>query len=206
MLKGIDWFGRVVIILAALNLAVLAPLLLVPAYHDSKDIASAVYLLYSPTCHQYIGRSYCFFDSNGSWGLGDCIKNGTHPLVLTEYSAWRANYSGLFVFSRNEIGINRADIVVYPGTVGFKMPVCARDFGIYLGSLLGMALFVVLKDKIGPMSLPVYLLFLVPLVADGFVQLLTGYESTNMLRLVTGLIAGGASGVALLSIIYPRKK
>jgi uncharacterized membrane protein len=114
------------------------------------------------------------------------------------------NYSGPFFFDRGEIGVNRADVVFYNDKIGFKMPVCARDFGIYLGSLVGMALFLVWRVK--PMSLWVYGIFILPLLIDGFAQLLTGYESTNMIRLVTGLIAGIASGVELLALIYPRKK
>jgi uncharacterized membrane protein len=199
-------FWKIAAVLIALNAVILLPLVAVPMYVDHKTIATAVFMLYSPTCHQYISRSYCFFESNASWGFGDCIINGSHPLVITEFTPSKMNYSGAFVFSRGEIGVNRADVVFYDDRIGFKMPVCARDFGIYLGSLLGMAAFLLFRDRIRPMGLPVYILFLVPLVIDGFMQLLTGYESTNMIRLVTGLIAGGASGVALLSIIYPRKK
>lgn len=69
-----------------------------------------------------------------------------------------------------------------------------------------MALFLGTKKKMKPFNVWVYGLFLVPLVIDGFAQLLTGYESTNTIRMVTGLIAGGASGVELLALIYPREK
>jgi uncharacterized membrane protein len=204
--EAIALFWKIAAVLAVLNALVLLPLVSVPLYSGQKTVATAVYMLYSPTCHQYISRSYCFFESNSSWGFGDCIEGGAHPMVATAFTPSRMNYSGPFIFSRGEIGSNRADIVFYNDRIGFKMPVCARDFGIYLGSLLGMAVFLLFRGRIGPMGLPVYIIFLVPLLVDGFVQLLTGYESTNATRLATGLIAGGASGVALLSIIYPRKK
>jgi len=199
-------FWKIAAVLIVLNAAILLPLVAVPMYVDHKTIATAIYMLYSPTCHQYISRSQCFFESNASWGFGDCIIGGSHPIVITEFTPSKMNYSGVFIFSRGEIGVNRADVVFYDDRIGFKMPVCARDFGIYLGSLLGMAVFLLFRERIRPFSIWVYGLFLVPLVIDGFVQLLTGYESTNLIRLVTGLIAGGASGLELLSLIYPRKK
>ena len=206
MEEELSVFWKIAAVLIVLDAAILLPLVIVPLYADHKTITTAVYMLYSPTCHQYIERSYCFFESNVSWGFGECIENGTHPMMVTEFTPSRMNYSGPFVFSKGEIGVNRADVVFYNDRIGFKMPVCARDFGIYLGSLIGMAIFLALRNRIGPMGLPVYILFLLPLVVDGFAQLLTGYESTNLIRLVTGLLAGGASGVALLSLIYPKKK
>ena len=49
------------------------------------------------------------------------------------------------------------------------------------------------------------LLALVPIGLDGTIQLLTDYESTNSRRLVTGLIAGGVTGWALMIILEPRR-
>lgn len=51
---------------------------------------------------------------------------------------------------------------------------------------------------------PVWLaaLLLVPLVVDGAVQLLTAYESTNMRRLITGILFGyGFVSLFLISYI-----
>jgi hypothetical protein len=44
-------------------------------------------------------------------------------------------------------------------------------------------------------------LFLLPIGVDGFYQLLTPYESTNPVRLVTGFFGGIALGVVLLAPI-----
>ena len=45
---------------------------------------------------------------------------------------------------------------------------------------------------IGYASFPMTLLLMAPLVADGFLQLLTPYESKNYRRLITGILFGVA--------------
>ncbi len=75
---------------------------------------------------------------------------------------------------------------------GEKMAVCARCFGIYAGFLVGTvayALYRKLENKKMP-DYKVVLLALLPLAIDGITQLLGFRESTNMLRLVTGMLFG----------------
>lgn len=67
---------------------------------------------------------------------------------------------------------------------GRKFPICARC----TGELAGMILAVGFLWHLPPVWLAAVLL--VPLVVDGFVQLLTPYESTNPRRFVTGLAFG----------------
>jgi len=76
---------------------------------------------------------------------------------------------------------------------GNQLPVCARDMGILAGFACGMALLMLRPVRF---SWAVFLLLLAPMAADGGVQALTSYESTNAVRAVTGLIAG--VGVAML--------
>jgi uncharacterized membrane protein len=45
--------------------------------------------------------------------------------------------------------------------------------------------------------LPLVIAALLPIGLDGTIQLLTDYESTNPKRLITGLIAGVATGIAI---------
>jgi len=68
-----------------------------------------------------------------------------------------------------------------------QMPFCTRDLGIFVGLVVGMgiALFSSIKPR-----LAFILLGFVPMVIDGGAQLLTSYESTNLLRLITGILAG----------------
>ncbi|MBC7107584.1 MAG: DUF2085 domain-containing protein [Methanomassiliicoccales archaeon] len=82
---------------------------------------------------------------------------------------------------------------------GNQMPFCARDFGIFAGLTLGM-LIALLAPKIRINAITFVLMF-IPLVIDGALQLLTSYESTNPLRLFTGILAGIAVAMLLSSLI-----
>jgi len=72
------------------------------------------------------------------------------------------------------------------------MPICARCFGIYLGMSLGILIFLAFGLWLRKAS-PVWIaLASAPLIIDGGTQLLALRESTNQLRLATGLLAGAA--------------
>ena len=75
-----------------------------------------------------------------------------------------------------------------------QMSFCARDFGIFLGLAMG---FTYSLGRRIELTLPLIILALTPIGIDGTVQLLTDYESTNPRRIITGLIAGVATGIAL---------
>jgi uncharacterized membrane protein len=81
------------------------------------------------------------------------------------------------------------------------MPVCARDVGIYGGMLLGALAFPFVFGPRNTKLLPMWVLVgaMIPIGIDGGVQLVSGYfplpfvgayESTNLLRLGTGLLMG----------------
>ena len=75
-----------------------------------------------------------------------------------------------------------------------QMPFCARDVGIFVGLALG---FIFALGRKVELTLPLVILSLVPIGLDGTIQLFTEYESTNIKRIVTGLIAGFVTGIAL---------
>ena len=75
-----------------------------------------------------------------------------------------------------------------------QMSFCARDTGIFLGLVLG---FMYASRKEIVLTLPLVIAALLPIGLDGTIQLLTDYESTNPKRLITGLIAGVATGIAI---------
>ncbi len=86
---------------------------------------------------------------------------------------------------------------------GTKLGVCVRCLATYLFFIpIGAALFIrSLRIWIGRRSflrfvLPVWLGSLSPLLIDGLLQLITPWESTNLLRFATGALAG--VGTALL--------
>lgn len=88
---------------------------------------------------------------------------------------------------------------------GAPMPVCARCVGIYAGMLLGILAFwaiPLLREKV---MRTVALVCVVPLAIDGLTQLSGLRESTNELRVATGIVAGLAFGLWILSAVERRK-
>jgi uncharacterized membrane protein len=73
---------------------------------------------------------------------------------------------------------------------GFKLAVCARCFGIYIGLLSGALMYPLLNrgEKVPPPWL--ILVSIAPLALDGITQILGFRESNNLLRLVTGFLFG----------------
>ena len=67
---------------------------------------------------------------------------------------------------------------------GYHLPLCARCTGIVIGHVIG-----VVVSLFHPVSLW-SLTGTLPLMADGMVQKYTSYESTNIRRLVTGILYG----------------
>ena len=75
-----------------------------------------------------------------------------------------------------------------------QMPFCARDVGIFVGLAIG---FIGSLGRKMELTLPIVILCLLPIGLDGTIQLFTEYESTNPKRVITGLIAGIVTGIAL---------
>jgi uncharacterized membrane protein len=79
---------------------------------------------------------------------------------------------------------------------GVQVPVCARDEGIYVGFLVAFLLIWLLhrplrpRDLPGPAALLVCALFLGSMVYDGVTSYAGLRETTNLIRLLTGTMAG----------------
>lgn len=67
---------------------------------------------------------------------------------------------------------------------GYTSPICARCIGVYLGLVPSLLLFL-FKVSI---PFPLFIILLLPLFVDGFTQLFGFRESTNVIRLISGLI------------------
>lgn len=80
---------------------------------------------------------------------------------------------------------------------GYQLPVCARCTGIILGEILSATLFLLGVR----LSVTAYIALMILLVLDGTVQYATKYCSTNIKRLLSGLLFGyGFIGVILLGL------
>jgi uncharacterized membrane protein len=80
-----------------------------------------------------------------------------------------------------------------------QMAYCARDIGVFIGFVIGAAIssFVIIDLKW-------YLVVfgIAPIGLDGGIQLITNYESNNIMRILTGSLAGMITMIAFGLIIY----
>lgn len=79
------------------------------------------------------------------------------------------------------------------------MPICARCAGIYAGLLAGSLLATLLPAIRERLMRGILFAAAIPMAVDGFTQLTGLRESTNALRIATGLLAGIAFGIWILS-------
>lgn len=84
---------------------------------------------------------------------------------------------------------------------GVPMPICARCAAIYAGLLLGLAGFLALRFVRERTARIAAFIAVTPLAVDGLTQLAGLRESTNALRIATGLVAGFAFGFWILAAV-----
>ena len=77
---------------------------------------------------------------------------------------------------------------------GRQLPLCARCTGELAGILAALATYWIIHPSAGAAAA-----LLLPMLADGFLQLCTPYESGNLRRLATGGLFGYALIVLLLT-------
>lgn len=84
---------------------------------------------------------------------------------------------------------------------GVPMPVCARCVGVYAGLLAGLAAFAAVPRLGERVARWLAMVAVTPLAVDGLTQLAGLRESTNALRIATGLAAGFAFGLWILAAV-----
>jgi len=84
---------------------------------------------------------------------------------------------------------------------GNQLPFCSRCTAIFFGITLGIGVLVVYLIPLNEKFLFVLLFGLTPIGIDGVGQLLGFWESTNFIRVITGILAGVVCGLAL-GMIY----
>jgi uncharacterized membrane protein len=137
--------------------------------------AKVIYLVYRPMCHQLPERSYFLGGDHYAYSKDELAEAGV------------------------EVGPPSRDI----GNehVGWKVAFCQRDVAIYGSILLAGLAYAAIRTRRNPWKLKFryYLLFLVPMGVDGVLQLFGVYESTWLLRTITGVIFG----VGSVLFVYP---
>ncbi len=82
---------------------------------------------------------------------------------------------------------------------GVRMPICARCTAIYLGLIAGAAAFRFLPRMSEMAARVIAVIAALPMALDGGTQLVRLRESTNILRVETGLVAGIALALWVLT-------
>jgi len=83
---------------------------------------------------------------------------------------------------------------------GKTMPICSRCFGVYLFIFIGFVFSIVFKIATNLTKIKILgliMLFAFPLFIDGITQSIKLRESTNLLRFITGSLAGLSLGIGL---------
>ncbi|MEW6748202.1 MAG: DUF2085 domain-containing protein [Candidatus Micrarchaeota archaeon] len=178
-------YGIYVLILSALMGSIVA----IPLLSFSQDMRWA-YDAFGPTCHQKLSRSLCVFSEGHWYWIADCTpQEGEYVSQIAD---------------RESVAVEEGSVV------GHKMPVCARDFGLYGAMLLGALAYPLIRRLDEPTLYPaIYLLLaMVPIGLDGGVQLVSElgllpfvYESSNLMRILTGGIAGFAASFYAIPLI-----
>jgi uncharacterized membrane protein len=128
--------------------------------------AKAIYTIYRPACHQRPERSYFYGGPQAIYSVEELGAAGldTNP------------------FAR-EIGNEQ---------LGWKVAFCERDVAIYGSIFLTGLVYGVFRKRFSGrrMRVRTFVLFLVPMAVDGILQLFGFYESTWLVRSLTGAIFG----------------
>ena len=84
---------------------------------------------------------------------------------------------------------------------GNQLPFCSRCTAIWLGLAIGLGFIVFYKIKLNEKFLFLIIIGIVPIGIDGVGQFFGLWESTNIIRLITGLLIGIVCGITIALII-----
>jgi uncharacterized membrane protein len=160
------------------GLPVLAPLLMAMGYTKP---AAVIYFLYRFTCHQLPQRS--FF-----------LGGAKHAYTFAEISAFTGETDPLSLQHRP----------LTDPALGYQVAFCQRDVAIFGAIFLAGLIFALVRHctwtasivqvhRVRPLPFKAYLLLIAPMAVDGSIQLVGLWESTWVLRTLTGALFGLAS-------------
>jgi uncharacterized membrane protein len=154
------------------GLPVLAPVLMNAGLTTPANI---IYTLYRPACHQRPTRSYFVGGPEAYYSPEELAEAGVD----------------VGPFSR-DIGNE---------TLGWKVAFCERDVAIYGSILMAGLVYGLIRRRLGTwrMRFRYFVIFLVPMGIDGTLQLFGFYESTWVMRTITGVFFG----VGAVFFAYP---
>ena len=81
----------------------------------------------------------------------------------------------------------------------FQVAICQRDLALYGGACLAGMVFALVRDRVRPLPIRVWIILIAPLAVDGVTQVLGLRLSTWQLRTLTALLASTAT----VWLVYP---
>lgn len=84
---------------------------------------------------------------------------------------------------------------------GNQMPFCVRCTGIWVGLAIGLGFMIFYTTELNERIFFLILITIIPLGVDGVGQLIGLWDSINLIRLFTGLLAGFGCGIAIGLIV-----
>jgi len=82
-----------------------------------------------------------------------------------------------------------------------QMPFCSRCTGIWIGIVLSLGIVSFYKFELDEKFLYLIFILLAPMAVDGIGQLFGFWESTNLIRVITGVLGGVLTGLSIGFII-----
>ncbi|NOX61928.1 MAG: DUF2085 domain-containing protein [Chloroflexi bacterium] len=171
---GRHWAAVVnVALLLYVGLPLLAPVLM---HAGATAPARAIYIMYTPFCHQLPERSYFLFGQSPIYDIEELRADGVE---LSDNVWLRRAYIG-------------------DSEHGYKTAICQRDLAIYGTMFLAALFFSLRRVRVPRLPIILFFLMLIPIAVDGLTQL-AGLRSSNwMLRTITGALFG----LALIWLFY----
>ncbi|MFO7676795.1 MAG: DUF2085 domain-containing protein [Thermoplasmatota archaeon] len=82
-----------------------------------------------------------------------------------------------------------------------SMPFCARCTAIFVGIVIGLGIMLLYTINLDRNFLVIVVFSLIPIGIDGIMQLFGFWESTNIIRVITGLLVGIVCGLSVGVIV-----
>lgn len=107
------------------------------------------------------------------------------------------------MMKNNELRCHRRNGRCYKWQQGKRWRICSRCFCMYVGTTLFPIIYL-LEAYLNISRINIFIIavaLMIPVLIDGFTQLQTKRMSNNLLRSITGLLAGLGLGITIVLII-----
>ena len=167
-------------------------------------------------------------DGFGSYGNQNAVEGNESGVCCPAFAWSEVNFYAAIIYGFGDVNCHQKAERSWEVNNN-QLPVCTRDVGIFAGLFIGGVVFsrrgwnrwtvrdtclsllpdsmlhgVYTSNRRTMVWLACGVLLCLPLIADGFLQLLTSYESTNLKRILTGIPFGFGLGILMCSMFAAR--